>query len=45
MDSSRWALSDEYPYARISDIGQVLHHFVLDKLAISSILKGYDVYG
>ena len=37
-ESSRWVLSDEYPFARVSVIFQVfLHHFVLDKLATSSI--------
>ena len=38
LDSSRCVLSDEYPYARVSVIFQgFLHHFVLAKLASSSI--------
>ena len=38
IDSSHWVLSDEYPYARVPVIFQgFLHHFVLAKLATSSI--------
>ena len=38
LDSSCRALSDEYPYARVLYITQgFLHHFVLAKLATSSI--------
>ena len=38
LDSSRWVLSDEYPFARVSVIFQLfLHHLVLAKLAASSI--------
>ena len=38
LDSSHWGLSDAYPYARGSvTFCRFLHHFVLAKLAISSI--------
>ena len=38
LDSSRWVLSDEYPFARVSVIFQIFwHYFVLAKLAIGSI--------
>ena len=38
LDSSRWELSDEYPWARISVVVHCfLHHFLLDKFATSSI--------
>ena len=38
LESSHWVLSDEYPFARVSVIFQFfLHHFVLAKLATSSI--------
>ena len=38
LESSHGVLSDEYPYARVSVISQLfLHHFVLAKLATSSI--------
>ena len=42
LDSSRWVLSNDYPCARVSVIFQVfLHHFVLAKLATSSIRLNY----
>ena len=42
-DSSHWVLSDEYLHAGVSIIFLVfLHHFVLPKLASSSI-KGYCI--
>ena len=37
LESSRWVLSDEYPFARVSVISVFLHHFELVKLATSSI--------
>ena len=37
LESSRWVLSDEYPFTRVSITFQVLHYFVLAKLATSSI--------
>ena len=38
-------LLDEYPYARVSDFQSFLvflHHFVLDKLTTSSIIRGVN---
>ena len=38
LETSRWVLLDEYPYARVSMMfSGFLHHFVLGKSAISSI--------
>ena len=38
LDSSRWVFTDEYRYARVSEMCQViLHHFILTKLDTSSI--------
>ena len=37
-ESSRWVLSDEYPFARVSVIFQLfLYYFILTKLATSTI--------
>ena len=42
LESSHLVLSDEYPYARVSVIFQFFsHHFVLAKLATSSIRDNY----
>ena len=44
LESSCWALSYEYPFARFSVIFQFfLHHFVLAKLATSSIRVNQDL--
>ena len=38
LDSSKWVLSDEYPYDRVSVIFSFLPHFLLSKL-VSSIIS------
>ena len=44
LNSPRGVLSGEYPYAKVCHFSGFLHHFVLDKLATSSIRVNTLIY-